>query len=76
MRDSMNLAKEQAKNEKERYDKREQERLNARDDARGAQQAVFGQKQWHDPDAQSNDAQGGEGEANEPKEEETSFTRA
>lgn len=71
MRDSMNLAKEQAKNEKERYDKREQERLNARDDARGAQQAVFGQKQWHDPDAQGN-----EGEANEPKEEETSFTRA
>lgn len=73
MRDSMNLAKEQAKNEKERYDKREQERLNARDDARGAQQAVFGQKQWHDPDAQ-----GGEGESQdgEPKEEETSFTRA
>lgn len=75
MRDSMNLAKEQAKNEKERYDKREQERLNARDDARGAQQAVFGQKQWHDPDAQGNE-QGNEGEANEPKEEETSFTRA
>ena len=73
MRDSMNLAKEQAKNEKERYDKREQERLNARDDARGAQQAVFGKKQWHDPDAQ-----GGEGESQdgEPKEEETSFTRA
>lgn len=73
MRDSMNLAKEQAKNEKERYDKREQERLNARDDAKGAQQAVFGQKQWHDPDAQ-----GGEGESQdgEPKEEETSFTRA
>lgn len=73
MRDSMNLAKEQAKNEKERYDTREQERLNARNDARGAQQAVFGQKQWHDPDAQ-----GGEGESqeSEPKEEETSFTRA
>lgn len=71
MRDSMNLAKEQAKNEKERYDEREQERLNARNDAKGAQQAVFGQKQWHDPDAQGN-----EGEANEPKEEETSFTRA
>lgn len=74
MRDSMNLARDQYNDEKERYNKREQERLNARDDARGAQQAVFGQKQWHDPDAQ-----GGEGEANEggePKEEETSFTRA
>lgn len=76
MRDSMNLARDQYNDEKERYNKREQERLNARDDARGAQQAVFGQKQWHDPDAQGNDAQGGEGEANEPKEEETSFTRA
>lgn len=73
MRDSMNLAKEQAKNEKERYDEREQERLNARDDARRAQQAVFGQKQWHDPDAQGSE---GESQEGEPKEEETSFTRA
>lgn len=71
MRDSMKLARDQYNDEKDRYNKREQERLNARDDARGAQRAVFGQKQWHDPDAQS-----GEGEANEPKEEETSFTRA
>lgn len=76
MRDSMKLARDQYNDEKDRYNKREQERLNARDDARGAQQAVFGQRQWHDPEAQSNDAQGGEGEANEPKEEETSFTRA
>lgn len=73
MRDSMNLAKEQAKNEKERYDKREEERLNARDDARRAQQAVFGQKQWHDPDVQGSE---GESQEGEPKEEETSFTRA
>lgn len=74
MRDSMKLARDQYNDEKNRYNKREQERLDARDDARGAQQAVFGQKQWHDPDAQ-----GGEGEANEggeQKEEETSFTRA
>lgn len=74
MRDSMKLARDQYNDEKNRYNAREQERLNARDDARGAQQAVFGKKQWHDPDAQG----GNEGEANdsEQKEEETSFTRA
>lgn len=75
MRDSMKLARDQYNDEKERYNKREQERLNARDDARGAQQAVFGQKQWHDPDAQGNSSEG-QSQEGEPKEEETSFTRA
>lgn len=75
MRDSMKLARDQYNDEKKRYNAREQERLNARDDARGAQQAVFGQKQWHDPDAQSNSSEG-QSSAGEPKEEETSFTRA
>lgn len=80
MRDSMKLARDQYNDEKDRYNKREQERLNARDDARGAQQAVFGQKQWHDPDAQSNSSEGqsseGQSSEGEQKEEETSFTRA
>ena len=75
MRDSMKLARDQYNDEKNRYNAREQERLNARDDARGAQQAVFGQKQWHDPDAQSNSNEGQSSEG-EQKEEETSFTRA
>ena len=46
-----NASENQRQIENARYEKREQERLDARDDARSAQNAVFGNRQWHDANA-------------------------
>ena len=62
--------------ENARYEKREQERLDARDDARSAQNAVFGNTQWHD--ANAGDSSEGEPSENQNEGESkgnTAFTR-
>lgn len=70
------LAREQQDTENKRYEKREQERLDARDDARSAQKAVFGNREWYDANA----SQDGEGESTqnnegENGEDKTAFIR-
>lgn len=52
-----NASEEQRQIENTRYNKREQERLDARDDARSAQKAVFGNREWHDANA-NNEGEG------------------
>lgn len=70
-----NASENQRQIENDRYNKREQERLNARDDARSAQKAVFGNREWHDANA----SQDGEGKSSQNNEGEngdkTAFTR-
>ncbi|MGX3045955.1 hypothetical protein [Helicobacter sp. T3_23-1056] len=68
------LAAQQQQTENDRYNKREKERLDARDEARGAQQAVFGNRQWHDPSANKNEGESSEGEQN-AEQEKTAFER-
>ncbi|MGX2973248.1 hypothetical protein [Helicobacter sp. T3_23-1059] len=73
-----NASEQQRQIENERYNKREDERLKARDDARNAQNAVFGSREWHDANANQN-GESGEGDSNQNGEQEaqdkTAFER-
>ena len=71
-----NASENQRQIENARYEKREQERLDARDDARSAQNAVFGNRQWHD--ASAGDSSAGDSSENQNEgesKENTAFTR-
>ena len=71
-----NASEQQRKIENDRYEKRETERLEARDNAQSAQKAVFGNREWHDANANNE----GEGESSPNQNEgensdKTAFTR-
>lgn len=68
------LAAQQQQDEKDRYNKREEERLKARDEAQSAQRAVFGNREWHDPSANQNAGESSEGNQN-AEQEKTAFER-
>ena len=71
-----NASENQRQIENARYEKREQERLDARDDARSAQNAVFGNRQWHDANAgDSSEGKPSENQNEGESKENTAFTR-
>lgn len=71
-----NVSEHQRQIENARYEKREQERLDARDDARSAQNAVFGNRQWHDANAgDSSEGEPSENQNEGESKENTAFTR-
>ena len=75
-----NASEEQRQIENTRYNKREQERLDARDDARSAQKAVFGNREWHDANANNEGEGNAESSQNQSKgdsnaDEKTAFER-
>ena len=71
-----NASEHQRQIENARYEKREQERLDARDDARSAQNAVFSNRQWHDANAgDSSEGEPSENQNEGESKENTAFTR-
>ena len=71
-----NASENQRQIENARYEKREQERLDARDDARSAQNAVFGNRQWHDANAgDSSEGEPSENQNEGESKENAAFTR-
>lgn len=71
-----NASEHQREIENARYAKREQERLDARDDARSAQNAVFGNRQWYDANAgDSSEGEPSENQNEGESKENTAFTR-
>ena len=71
-----NASENQRQIENARYEKNEQERLDARDDARSAQNAVFGNRQWHDANAgESSEGEPSENQNEGESKENTAFMR-
>ena len=76
MNKAWNASENQRQIENARYEKREQERLDARDDARSAQNAVFSNRQWHDANAgDSSEGKPSENQNEGESKENTAFTR-
>lgn len=76
MNKAWNASENQRQIENARYEKREQERLDARDDARSAQNAVFSNRQWHDANAgDSSEGKPSENQNEGESKENATFTR-